>query len=88
MRILSLVKFQLVDRQSLNSTLYDPLKCSSAGVVIEAKTSFCSDDGRVQLGVHIGEWHRIMRDLTHLDQFLITIPMVLVVGSDWKLYYA
>jgi len=78
--------------ESVNQTMYTPLRFCPTAVSVETKTlSADVEAGRVQLGVWVAAWHRRMeafRTPASAGVSIVTLPLLLITGHDWKLMFA
>ncbi|KAH8662647.1 hypothetical protein BGZ61DRAFT_368597 [Ilyonectria robusta] len=82
--------------QYINQTQYPPLQFRPISVSIETKASGSAEEGKLQLGVWSAAWHQRMRALlnsgatksTDGERRIITLPLLLVVGHEWKIFFA
>ena len=82
-----------IDMQSVNQTLYRPVRYAPIATSIETKTAGSAEEGRVQLGVWTAAWHkRFEAFLAARDDsvkgLIVTLPLLLIVEDEWKLFFA
>ncbi|KAH7123388.1 hypothetical protein B0J13DRAFT_566540 [Dactylonectria estremocensis] len=87
------------DRQFINQTPYPPLQFRTIAVSIETKAAGSAEEGRLQLGVWTAAWHQRMNDFFNSDsaktrdsaqrqRTIVTLPLLLSVEHNWKLFFA
>ncbi|KPM35742.1 hypothetical protein AK830_g10831 [Neonectria ditissima] len=79
------------DAQSVNQTGYPPLQFAPIACNIETKTSAIQQDGELQLSVWTAAWYQRITMLVpgRISQHgIITLPLLYIVGHDWKLSFA
>ncbi|KAH6983682.1 hypothetical protein BKA56DRAFT_483122, partial [Ilyonectria sp. MPI-CAGE-AT-0026] len=85
------------DRQFVNQTPYPPLQFRTIAVSIETKAAGSAEEGRLQLGVWTAAWHQRMNDFFNsgiakttdsAQRTIITLPLLLSVEHNWKLFFA
>ncbi|KAJ2891596.1 hypothetical protein MKZ38_000187 [Zalerion maritima] len=80
---------QPADMQFINQTQYPPLQFRPVAISIETKAAGLAEDGRVQLGVWTAAWHRRISSWSLSDKAtIITLPLLLVVEHEWKIFFA
>ncbi|KAJ2997266.1 hypothetical protein NUW58_g698 [Xylaria curta] len=87
---------QPADLNFVNQTCYLPLTYVPTAISIVTKVPTCSDEegcsdekGKIQLGVWTAAWHRRIAALVDLGNSpIVTLPLLLAVGHDWKLFFA
>ncbi|KAJ4215697.1 hypothetical protein NW759_009557 [Fusarium solani] len=83
------VSSQPKDRQFINQTPYVSIQHSPIAVSIETKTAGTAEEGRVQLGVWTAAWNKRIRALLRQQADpIVSLPLVLVVEHEWKLFFA
>lgn len=83
------VSSQHKDRQFINQTPYVSIQHSPIAVSIETKTAGTAEEGRVQLGVWTAAWYKRINTLLRQQASpVVTLPLVLVVEHEWKLFFA
>lgn len=88
--IVSKISSRPADENVLNQTRYSPLTHSPSAISLETKTSVGSlEEAKVQLGVWTAASHKRMGLLlgSH-DRRIVTLPFLLAVEHDWKLFFA
>ncbi|KAH6881068.1 hypothetical protein B0T10DRAFT_494742 [Thelonectria olida] len=85
------------DKQFVNQTQYPPLQFRPVAVSIETKAAGSAEEGRLQLGVWTTAWHQRMNDFfdsgstkprERAKPSIVTMPLLLIVEHDWKLFFA
>ncbi|KAK8148508.1 hypothetical protein G3M48_009962 [Beauveria asiatica] len=92
-----MVDFALVmqepwENQSINQTLYEPLRTRPAPIFIETMTvSGTKESANVQLGIWIAAWRQRMRPIMALagaeEEKLLTLPVIQVMDSAWSVSF-
>jgi hypothetical protein len=87
----------------INQTAYTPIGESPIAVSIETKKDVPSGEPLLQLGIWVAAWNKRMIYLRHVlvfhaigiivgnewwDQRLVSVPLIQVIGHDWKIYFA
>ncbi|RYP63843.1 hypothetical protein DL769_006855 [Monosporascus sp. CRB-8-3] len=88
--IVSKISSQPAGENALNQTRYSPLTYSPIAISLETKSSAGSiEEAKVQLGVWTAAWHKRMKLLLGLNsRMIVTLPLLLAVEHDWKLFFA
>ncbi|KAI5458283.1 hypothetical protein BGZ63DRAFT_393041 [Mariannaea sp. PMI_226] len=79
------------DAQSVNQTSYPPLQFTPIACNIETKTSAPQQTGQLQLSVWTAAWYQRIAMLVpeRVSRYgIITLPLLHVVGHDWRLSFA
>lgn len=73
--------------ESVNQTMYEPVRFAPIAVSIETKTSAGDDEAaKVQLGVWVAAWHHRLEAFRRYEGTrIVTLPLLLVTGHHWKL---
>jgi hypothetical protein len=84
-----LLQSQPDDLETINQTMYDPVRCQPIAISIETKTPDGSEqDAMVQLGVWVAAHFNRLRMLSHEDPVSLTLPLLYVSGAEWFLLFA
>ncbi|KAH6977658.1 hypothetical protein EDB80DRAFT_738227 [Ilyonectria destructans] len=76
------------DCQTVNQTMFPPLQFAPIACNIETKISTSSEDAQLQLSVWTAAWYERMRQLLPADGPMVSLPLINVVGHDWKISFA
>ncbi|EFZ03046.2 Methyltransferase type 11 [Metarhizium robertsii ARSEF 23] len=85
------------DMQSVNQTQYQPVQFRPIGSMIETKVTGSAEEGRIQLGVSTAAWHQRIGAFLEAKRSafpeedrraIATLPQLLVLEQEWKLYFA
>ncbi|RSL83490.1 hypothetical protein BHE90_017486 [Fusarium euwallaceae] len=76
------------DCQSVNQSMYPPMQFAPIACNIETKTSTSSNQGKLQLSVWTTAWLLRVAKLFPTASTMPTIPLLHVVGHDWKISFA
>ena len=76
--------------ESVNQTMYEPVRYTPIAVSIETKTSAGDDEAaKVQLGVWVAAWHHRLEAFRRAEGIrIVTLPLLLVTGHHWQLLFA
>jgi hypothetical protein len=81
--------------QCINQTLYPPVQYHPISISVETKASASAEEGRVQLGVWTAAWYQRMKafrtsrsESLQAEERMLTLPLLLVVEHEWKLFFA
>jgi len=84
-----LLQSQPVDLETVNQTMYDPVRRQPIAISIETKTPDGSEQtAMVQLGVWVAAHFDRLRMLSHEDLVSLTLPLLYVSGAEWFLLFA
>ncbi|KAM3437992.1 hypothetical protein MY4824_003439 [Beauveria thailandica] len=80
------------ENQSINQTLYEPLRTRPAPIFIKTKTvSGTKENANVQLGIWVAAWRERMRPIMALagaeEEKLLTLPVIQVMDSAWSVSF-
>ncbi|KAM5366093.1 hypothetical protein ACJZ2D_010698 [Fusarium nematophilum] len=77
---------------TINQTMYEPLRRRPAPIFVETKTiSGTLDGANVQLGIWVAAWHERIRNimaLTGTSAKVIALPVVQVMDDVWNISFA
>lgn len=82
--------------QSASHTSYQPFNFRPPARFIETKATGSADEGRTQLGIYVAAQHQRFESFIRWRQAVavkdfeacvITLPHILTVEHDWKLFY-
>lgn len=83
------VSLQPVGIDTVNQTTYASLRYHPIALTIETKTSTGSrEEANIQLAIWTAAWYRRLQSLSLAPLRMITLPLLLVVEHDWRLYFA
>jgi hypothetical protein len=83
-----------MDTQGVNQTTYTPVMFRPIATAMATKAEGGAEEGKVQLGIWTWAWHRRMVALRTLigpgrvGSKIVTVPLILVLGHQWKLLFA
>ena len=84
-----LLQSQPVNLETINQTMYNPVRYQPIAISIETKTPDGSEqDAMVQLGVWVAAHFNRLRMLSHEDPVSLTLPLLYVSGAEWFLLFA
>lgn len=86
-RIISILRIQPKDSQSINQTMYDSLRQRPIAISIETKIPDASEeDGKVQLAIWVSAQFARLRSLVKMSTSpmteIMTLPLLYVAGAD------
>jgi hypothetical protein len=83
-----LLQSQPVNLQTINQTMYGPVRYQPIAISIETKTPNASEDAMVQLRVWVAAHFNRLRMLSREDPVSLTLPLLYVSGTQWFLLFA
>jgi hypothetical protein len=84
-----LLQSQPVNLETINQTMYDPVRCQPIAISIETKTPNTPEqDAMIHLGVWVAAHFNRLRMLSHEDPVSLTLPLLYVSGAYWFLLFA
>lgn len=77
------------DLQTINQTMYGPVRYRPIAISIETKTPNTSEqEARTQLGMWTAAYFNRLRSFMHGDLKIPTLPQLYSSGSQWALLFA
>jgi hypothetical protein len=84
-----LLQNQPANLETINQTMYNPVRCQPIAISIETKTPDAPEqDAEVQLGVWVAAHFNRLRMLSQEDPVSLTLPLLYVSGAQWFLLFA
>jgi hypothetical protein len=84
-----LLQSQPVDLQTINQTMYNPLRCQPIAISVETGTPNTPEqDAIVRLGIWVAAHFNRLRILSHEDPVSLTLPLLYISGTQWFLLFA
>jgi hypothetical protein len=76
--------------ESVNRTMYEPVRFAPVAISIETKAPAGDDEAaKVQLGVWVAAWHHRLEAFRRSEGIkIVTLPLLLITGHHWKLFFA
>ncbi|KAI1179810.1 hypothetical protein F4777DRAFT_532090 [Nemania sp. FL0916] len=84
------IKLRPLSQGSINQTEYPPLARMPIAIsIVTSATGASTKENKIRLGLWTAAWHKRIVALADLrGKRIITLPLLMVVGHDWKLFFA